>query len=120
VRPECSSLIGYVNRNSQEVTLMPRLKEIAKKRSAPSKTLHLSFPDPETLAFWKMSADDPNEYAKRVARFSRALGNNASKGAAQSSERQWQDAAKLMQSRRSKPLGKLLMMPSHPGSKEGL
>lgn len=93
---------------------MPRLEKIGKKRSAPSKILNLSFPDTETLAFWRMTADYPNEHATRVARFSRALGNNAGKTAVQSSERQWQDAARATQSRRPKPLGKLLTMPNHP------
>ena len=33
-------------------------------------------PDEETLAFWRMTADDSHEYASRIARFSRALAEN--------------------------------------------
>lgn len=57
-----------------EVKHMPRLEKIGRKLSAPSKILHMALPDEETLAFWKMTADDPHEYAARIARFSRAVG----------------------------------------------
>ena len=104
---------------------MPRLKEIAKKRSASSKILHMALPDEETLAFWKATADDPQEYAARIARFSRALGKDAKRNAFRSPERRRREAVRAVQSRRSKPLGKLLTMPSHPNEtpdqdKEGL
>jgi hypothetical protein len=104
-------LIGYVNRNSQEVTLMPRLKEIAKKGSAPSKILHMALPDEETLAFWKMTAEDPAEFAARIAKFSRAVGGKPMRNAVQSSGRRWRDAATAARSLR--PLGKVLVMPMH-------
>ena len=93
---------------------MPRVEKVGKKPPEPSKILHMSLPDEETLAFWKMTADDPHEYAARIARFSKALGKAAATKAVRPSERRWQDAARATQSRCSKPLGKLLTMPSHP------
>src|SRR5712692_11945179 len=93
---------------------MPKLKDIAKKGSAPSKILHMALPDDETLTFWKITADDPGEYAARVARFSRALGKDAKRTASRSPERLLRDAVPAVQSRRYKLPGKLLIMPSHP------
>lgn len=93
---------------------MRRVQNIDKKSSAPRKILHMSLPDEETLAFWKATADDPQEYADRITRFSRALGNNAKRNAFRSPERRRRNAVRAVQSRRSKPLGKLLTMPSHP------
>ena len=39
------------------------------KLALPGRVLKLSFPDDETLAFWKATEDGPDEYAARVARF---------------------------------------------------
>jgi len=113
MQPECSPLIGYVNRNSHEVTLMPKPEEIAKKRSASSKILHMALPDAETRAFWALTADDPHEYAARVAGFSRALGGKAVTNAVQSSGHRWRDAANAASSRRSDFLGRVLALPKH-------
>jgi len=44
---------------------------------APARTLRgisvLMRPDEETLAFWRMTADNSQEYVSRIAKFSRAL-----------------------------------------------
>ena len=95
---------------------MPKLKEIAKKRYVPSKVLHMSFPDEETRDFWKLTADNPHEYAARVATFSRALSGEAVTKAVQSSRPRWWDAATDESSRRSDALGRVLMMPMHSDS----
>ena len=104
---------------------MPRVEKVGKKLSAPSKILHMALPDEKTLAFWRATADDPQEYAARIARFSRAIGKDATRNAIRSPERRRREAVRAVQSRRSKPLGKLLTMPSHPNEtpdqdKEGL
>jgi hypothetical protein len=90
---------------------MPRVEKLGKKLSAPSKILHMALPDEETLAFWKAAADDPHEYAARVAKFSRAVGGKPMKNAVQSSGRRWRDAARAARSRH--PPGRLLVMPKH-------
>jgi hypothetical protein len=90
---------------------MTKLKKTVKKRSAPSKILHMSLPDEETLAFWKMTADDPREYAARIARFSCVVGEKAMTNAVQSSGRRWRDVATDALPRR--PPGKLLVLPMH-------
>ena len=33
----------------------------------------ISWPDPETVAFWHATADDPQEFARRIAKFSRRM-----------------------------------------------
>src|SRR5437667_4152505 len=88
---------------------MPKLEKIGKNPSAPSKILHMSVPDDETLAFWRVTADDLNEYAARIARFSRTVGEGPMRNAVQSSGHRWQDAATAVLSRR--PLGKVLVLP---------
>ena len=35
--------------------------------------LKISWPDPETVAFWRATADDPQEFARRIAKFSRRM-----------------------------------------------
>jgi hypothetical protein len=90
---------------------MPKLEKIGENRSAPSKILHMSFPDDETLAFWRMTAHDLNEYAARIARFSRTVGEGSMRNAVQSSGHRWRDAANAVLARR--PLGKVLVMPVH-------
>ncbi len=67
-------------------------------------------PDAQTLDFWRRSADDFQEYISRIARFSRALSEKSARNAVQSSSG---NAAIAAEPRRSKPLGRLLMMPSH-------
>jgi hypothetical protein len=71
----------------------------------------MALPDDETLAFWKAAADDPHEYAARVAKFSRAVGGKPMRNAVQSSGHRWRDAATAALPRR--PLGKILVMPLH-------
>lgn len=100
---------------------MPRVEKVGGKPSEPSKILHMSLPDEQTLAFWKMTAEDTREYADRVAKFSRALGGNDVTNAVQS-RRRWQDAARAAHPRH--PPGKLLVMPktsdlSSPSSRQG-
>jgi hypothetical protein len=93
---------------------MPRLKEAIKRQSTPSKKiLPMAFPDEETLAFWKSTADNPQECANRIAKFSRALGGKAVTSANQSTRR-WRDAATATRSPRSDALGRVLVMPKHP------
>ena len=87
---------------------MSKIEKI-KKRSAPSKILPLSFPDPETAAFWRMTANDLNEYAARIAKFSRAVGGKQIRSTVRSSDRRWQDVA--IATLRQRPLGTLLVMP---------
>lgn len=81
---------------------------------APARTprcvLVLRRPDEKTLAFWRMTADDFEEYVSRIARFSRALSEKSARNAVQSSSA---NAAIAAEPRRSKPLGRLLVMPSH-------
>jgi len=72
----------------------------------------MRLPDPETLAFWEVTADDPDECAARTAKFSRAVGGKAVTNAAQS-ERRWRNVATAARSRRSDPLGRVLVMPKH-------
>ncbi len=80
---------------------------------APARTLRgvlvLRRPDEETLAFWRMTADDFQEYVSRIARFSRALSEKSARNAVQSLSR---NAAIAAEPRRSKPPGRLLVMPS--------
>jgi hypothetical protein len=92
---------------------MPRLEKLAKKRSASSKILRVVLPDPETRAFWALTADDPHEYAARIAKFSRTVGGRAVTNAAQSGRR-WRDAATAARSQRSEVRGRVLVMPKHP------
>jgi len=47
---------------------MPKLKEIGKTSSTPN-ILQMALPDAATRAFWKMTADDRDEYASRIAKF---------------------------------------------------
>jgi hypothetical protein len=70
---------------------------------ARNKILHLSRPDEKTLAFWRATADDDNEYFKKIAKFSRAIGKNSS-----STRRQ---CALVMRANNAGPLGRLLIMP---------
>jgi hypothetical protein len=91
---------------------MPRVQNINKRSSAPRKILHMALPDAETLAFWKMTADDAREYAARIAKFSRVVGKNAGRNPVRPSERRWRALATAVQSRRSEALGSVLMMPS--------
>ena len=67
------------------------------------KILYISRPDEQTLAFWKATADDQNEYVARIAKFSRALGKNGT-------FRSWVRPAVRRENGRS--LGRLLFMPS--------
>lgn len=90
---------------------MSKLDKVGKKRSVPFKILPLSFPDPETAAFWRMTANDLDEYAARIAKFSRAVGGKPMRSAVESSGRRWRDAATAARSLR--PLGKVLVMPMH-------
>jgi len=90
---------------------MPRVEKVGKKLSAPSKILHMALPDEKTLAFWRATADDPHEYAARIAKFSRAVGGKPMRNAVQSSGRRWRDAATALRSLR--PLGKVLVMPKN-------
>ena len=100
---------------SQEEKQVPRIKKVGEKRPVPSKILNLSFPDQGTVRFWKMTADDPHEVVNRIARFSRALGRKSVTNAAQSGRR-WLDSASAPRSRRSRALGRVLVMPMHRDS----
>ena len=35
--------------------------------------LRITWPDPQTVAFWRATADDPQEFARRLAKFSRRM-----------------------------------------------
>lgn len=35
--------------------------------------LKISWPDPETVAFWRATADDAQEFARRIAKVSRRM-----------------------------------------------
>jgi len=80
---------------------------------APARTLRGVFalrrPDEETLAFWRATGDF-QEYVSRIARFSRTLSEKSARNAVQSSSG---NAAIAAKPRQSKPLGRLLVMPSH-------
>ncbi len=92
---------------------MPRIVEVG-KTSLPGKILNLLLPDDETLAFWKATADDPDEFAARVARFSRALTNGVAAKAVKSPVRRPQGTGTSVQSTRPTVPGKLLIMPPLP------
>jgi|CZKY01.1.fsa_nt_gi hypothetical protein len=96
---------------------MPRVEKLGKKKAA--KVLHLLFPDGETQSFWRATADSPAEYAARIARFSRALGKEQPRNGVQLSEPRWQEAAAAVQSRRSGPLARVLIMPSRCDPRPG-
>ena len=87
---------------------MSKLEEIAKK-PVPLKVICMAFPDAETLAFWRMTADGVDEYAARIAKFSRAVGGKQIRSTVRSSDRRWQDVA--IATLRQRPLGTLLVMP---------
>ena len=53
----------------------------------PRRAFVLRRPDEETLAFWRMTADDENEYVSRVARFSRALDEESARKTARQVKR---------------------------------
>jgi len=91
---------------------MSKLEEIAKK-PVPLKVICMAFPDAETLAFWRMTADGVDEYAARIARFSRAVGGKRIRNAVRSSGRRWRDALNATCARRSDTLGRVLVLPSH-------
>jgi len=92
---------------------MPRAVKSGKS-PVPDKILNLSFPDDETLAFWKTTADDPEEVAARVARFSRALNSEKAAKAVKSRFRRRQGTATSVRPTRPKVPGKLLIMPTLP------
>lgn len=78
---------------------------------ARKKILNMSRPDDKTLAFWKATADDHNEYFARIAKFSRALGKNS-----RSTGRR---RAPAMRADNAGPLGRLLVMPSRTDEQLG-
>jgi hypothetical protein len=101
---------------------MSKLNKLGQKRSGTSKLLPLSFPDPETAAFWRMTADDLNEYARRIAKFSRAVGGETIRNVVKPSGRRWREVASAARSRH--PPARLLVMPrladlSSPSSRQG-
>jgi hypothetical protein len=53
----------------------------------PRRAFVLRRPDEETLAFWRMTADDENEYVSRIARFSRALDEESARKTARQVKR---------------------------------
>jgi hypothetical protein len=90
---------------------MPKVEGTRKASS--QKVLAMAFPDSQTLDFWKLTADDPQEYAARIAKFSRRVGNKAESNFVRPSKCQYPPSVPAVQSRRSKKLGMVLMMPSH-------
>jgi hypothetical protein len=96
---------------------MPRVEKLGKKKSA--KVLHMLFPDGETQSFWRATAASAAEYSARIARFSRALGKEQSGNAVPLSEPRWQEAAAAVQSRRSRPLARVLIMPNRCDPRPG-
>jgi len=89
---------------------MPRVLKVGKS-SLPGQLLDLSFPDDETLAFWKATADGPDELAARVARFSRALTKDVTAKAGKSRMRQRPATGTNERPTRPRVRGKLLIMP---------
>jgi hypothetical protein len=87
--------------------------QIITPASAPRGSCVLRRPDEETLAFWRATADDPHEVASRIARFSRALGEESTRNAVQSSGFRLRNAAIGVESRRSDPRGRVLVLPMH-------
>src|SRR5271157_2168895 len=79
------------------------------RSSLPGRVLNLTFPDDETLAFWKATEDGPDEYAARVARFSKALGKEQPRTAPLPPVRRLRDFATARRSHRA--LARVLVMP---------
>ena len=92
---------------------MPRVVKIGKS-SRPGKVVNLSFPDYETLAFWKATADDPAQLAARVARFSRVLAKDVEAKPITSPRRLRRETKTSLPLKRPRVLGKLLIMPKRP------
>lgn len=92
---------------------MPRAVKSGKS-PVPDKILQLSFPDDEAMAFWKATADDPDEVAARVAKFSRALNEGVAAKAVKSPLSRQQGTRTSAEPIRPKVLGKLLIMPTLP------
>jgi hypothetical protein len=89
---------------------MPKLKEIGKTSSTPN-ILQMALPDAATRAFWKMTADDRDEYASRIAKFSRSLGKDSAQNATQSLEYRRRNSV-ASDKRQGKFLGRTLTMPN--------
>lgn len=95
---------------------MARLRKNGREQRPSPKVLRMSLPDPDTQAFWKATADGGvDEYAARIARFSRTLNKEDDTGkTVRSSPRPQRDTAMSVQRRRTPVLGKLLIMPTRP------
>ena len=94
---------------------MSRFQKSRENRSTRRpKILRMSLPDDETLAFWKATADDLDEFAARLARFSRALNKEVVAKAVRSPRRRRRGTETSVRSARPRVLGKLLIMPKRP------
>lgn len=82
------------------------------KSDESNKPLRVVFPDKATMAFWQLTAEDPNECASRIARFSRAMGREGVTKPTRSSDSQWRGLLREADRRRAEPRGKLLAMPA--------
>jgi hypothetical protein len=66
---------------------MQSLPQLVATAGDPRRAFVLRRPDEETLAFWRMTADDENEYVSRIARFSRALDEESARKTARQVKR---------------------------------
>lgn len=89
---------------------MPKTKNVGKNPAVSPRIMHLRFPDEQTLAFWRATADDPGEYASRIAKFSR-LSKNQPKKVVKPPRIRPAEIVKGEQSKNSRALGNLLVMP---------